>query len=163
MGTTGTVGTEGVEGEVLGAASPDGCVEVARVPAEVVVGAPGEALAAPWWAWPVRAVLEGVAAADPRDVRETDAACRVVLRGGAPLTARVTAVLRALMVAGPRWFAVAWPGSSKPTATPPPAITTAAMVATVTGVAPTDAPGWANCAVLRADRSRPEARDPLPE
>ena len=108
-------------------------------------------------------MLERVVAADPPDVRETDAACRLAVRGGAAMTARLSAVGRALMVAGPRRVGLAWPGSSKPTAAPPPAITTAAIVATVAGVAPPDAPGWANCAALRADRSGPEARDPLAE
>jgi hypothetical protein len=156
--------TEGVEGGVLGVVSPAGCVEVAGVPARVVVAVAEEACAAPCWVWLVRAVLARVAPADPPDVGEIDApcpSCRLALAAGAAVTACLTALGRALMVVGPRWVGAVWPGSSKPTAAPPPTTTTAAIVATVAGMAPTDAPGWANCAALRVDRSRPEA--PLAE
>jgi hypothetical protein len=154
--------TDGAEGEVLGTAGPDGGVEVWGLPAGGAVDAAPEPA---WRAWLGR-VLERVAAADPPDVREADAVCPsgpVVLCDRAAPSARLTAVGRALMVAGPRWVGAVWPVSSNPTAAPPPAITTAATVATVVGTALTDAPGWANCAALRADRSRPEARGPLPE
>jgi hypothetical protein len=129
------------------------------------VRAAEDVLAALWLVWLVRAAAPREAGAARPDVREDDGACpsrRLGLRAGVALSARVTAAGRALTVAGPRCLCVSWPGASRPKVAPPPAITTAATVATVAGVAPTEAPGWANCAALRADRSRPEACEPLP-